>query len=74
MPRVVVTSPARRSSNTFGIATVVESDGIFTNWMRENQVSAVIVRPDRYAFAGAANADELNTSMENLIKGLCGRS
>jgi 3-(3-hydroxy-phenyl)propionate hydroxylase len=70
----VVIADAGDSSTRDGIATVVESDGIFTNWMRENQVSAVIVRPDRYAFAGAANADELNTSMENLIKGLCGRS
>ena len=70
----VVIADAGDSSTRDGIATVVESDGIFTNWMRENQVSAVIVRPDRYAFASAANADELNTSMENLIKGLCGRS
>jgi hypothetical protein len=41
--------------------------------MRENRVNAVIVRPDRYVFAGAGNAEELNTSMENLIEELGGR-
>jgi 3-(3-hydroxy-phenyl)propionate hydroxylase len=55
-----------------GIATFVESDGVFSNWARKNQVSAVIVRPDRYVFAGAANAAELNTSMEHLIEELRG--
>jgi TATA-box binding protein (TBP) (component of TFIID and TFIIIB) len=56
-----------------GIATLVETDGVFSNWMRENRVNAVIVRPDRYVFAGAGNAEELNTSVENLIEELSGR-
>jgi 3-(3-hydroxy-phenyl)propionate hydroxylase len=50
-----------------GVLIVVEGDGIFSSWIQENQVSAVIVRPDRYVFAGASNADELNVLMGNLI-------
>jgi hypothetical protein len=42
--------------------------------MRENQVGAVIVRPDRYVFAGAGNADQLKMLMGNLIEALRGRS
>jgi 3-(3-hydroxy-phenyl)propionate hydroxylase len=69
----VVIADAGKSSTRDGIATLVETDGVFSNWMRENRVSAVIVRPDRYVFAGAVNAEELNTSIENLIEALCGR-
>jgi 3-(3-hydroxy-phenyl)propionate hydroxylase len=72
--RVVIADAAGESVRRDGIATFVESDGIFTNWIRENQVSAVIVRPDRYVFAGAGNADELNILMGNLIEALHGRS
>ena len=71
--RVVVAS-AGESSTRDGISTVVEIDGIFSNWMRENQVGAVIVRPDRYVFAGAGNADQLKMLMGNLIEALRGRS
>jgi 3-(3-hydroxy-phenyl)propionate hydroxylase len=69
----VVIAGGGESSTRDGIATFVETDGVFSNWMRENQVSAAIVRPDRYVFAGATNTDELNTSIENLIDGLSGR-
>jgi 3-(3-hydroxy-phenyl)propionate hydroxylase len=70
----VVIADAGESVRRDGIATFVESDGVFTNWIRENQVGAVIVRPDRYVFAGAGNADELNVLMGNLIEALHGRS
>jgi 3-(3-hydroxy-phenyl)propionate hydroxylase len=70
----VVIADAGESMRRDGIATLVESDGVFTNWMRENQVDAVIVRPDRYVFAGAGNADELNMLIGNLIEALHGRS
>jgi 3-(3-hydroxy-phenyl)propionate hydroxylase len=69
----VVIAEAGKSAMRDGIATLVETGGVFSNWMRENRVNAVIVRPDRYVFAGAGNAEELNTSMENLIEGLSGR-
>jgi 3-(3-hydroxy-phenyl)propionate hydroxylase len=70
--RVVIAGDGE-SSTRDGIATFVETDGVFSNWMRENGVSAVIVRPDRYVFAGVANADELNISIANLIDELSGR-
>jgi hypothetical protein len=63
----VVIIDAGESSTREGISTFVETEGIFSNWMRQNQVSVVIVRPDRYVFAGATNTEELNTSIENLI-------
>ena len=69
----VVIAEAGKSTMRDGIATLVETDGVFSNWMRENRVNAVIVRPDRYVFAGAGNAEELKTSMENLIEELGGR-
>jgi 3-(3-hydroxy-phenyl)propionate hydroxylase len=51
----------------------VESDGVFSSWMRENELGAVIVRPDRYVFAGASNADQLNMLIGTLIEALGGR-
>jgi 3-(3-hydroxy-phenyl)propionate hydroxylase len=56
------------------VLTVVESDGVFSGWILENLISSVIVRPDRYVFAGARDADELNMLMGNLIEALHGRS
>jgi 3-(3-hydroxy-phenyl)propionate hydroxylase len=70
----VVIAGTGESSTREGIATFVEGEGIFLNWMRENQVSAIIVRPDRYVFAGASNADQLNMLMGNLIEALHVRS
>jgi hypothetical protein len=57
-----------------GVLIVVEVDGVFSSWIQKNQVRAVIVRPDRYVFAGASNADELNVLMGNLIGALHSRS
>jgi 3-(3-hydroxy-phenyl)propionate hydroxylase len=70
----VVIAGTGESSTRGGISTFVETDEIFSNWMRENQVSVVIVRPDRYVFAGASNADQLNMLMGNLIEALHVRS
>jgi 3-(3-hydroxy-phenyl)propionate hydroxylase len=69
----VVIAEAGKSTMRDGIATLVETDGVFSNWMRQNRANAVIVRPDRYVFAGAGNAEELNKSMESLIEELGGR-
>jgi hypothetical protein len=38
--------------------------------MRDNAIEAVIVRPDRYVFAGAENAARLNMLIEQLIQNL----
>jgi 3-(3-hydroxy-phenyl)propionate hydroxylase len=71
--RIVIASTGESAMGD-GVLIVVEGDGIFSNWIQENQVSAVIVRPDRYVFAGASNADELNVLMGNLIGALYSRS
>jgi len=71
--RVIVTG-AGESSTRDGVLTVVESDGVFSSWMQQNEVGAVIVRPDRYVFAGAGSADELNMLIEALTEALGGRA
>jgi len=38
-----------------------------------SQVSAVIVRPDRYVYAGAGDADQLNMLVARLMDALRGR-
>ncbi|MBR0751847.1 bifunctional 3-(3-hydroxy-phenyl)propionate/3-hydroxycinnamic acid hydroxylase [Bradyrhizobium jicamae] len=67
--RVVVAS-AGESSARDGILTVVETEKLFTDWMRQNAAAAVIVRPDRYVFASADNADEFNVQVQHLLQNL----
>ena len=67
--RVVITT-AGGSTDVNGILTVVECDGLFAGWMRQNAVAAVIVRPDRYVFAAADSADELNMLVQQLLQNL----
>ena len=50
--------------------TVVETEKLFADWMRQNEAAAVIVRPDRYVFANAESADELNTQVRHLLQSL----
>ena len=69
----VIIADAGESSTGDEISTVVESDGVFSSWMRENELGAVIVRPDRYVFAGASNADQLNMLIGTLIEALGGQ-
>jgi 3-(3-hydroxy-phenyl)propionate hydroxylase len=69
----VVIAGAGESSTRGGISTFVETDGIFFNWIRASEVSAVIVRPDRYVYAGAGDADQLNILIARLMDALRGR-
>ena len=69
----VVIAGAGESSTRGGISTFVETDGIFSNWIRASEVSAVIVRPDRYVYAGAGDADQLNILIARLMDALRGR-
>lgn len=50
-----------------GIVRLVETERLFADWMRDNDVETVIVRPDRYVFGGAATADRMNMLMTELI-------
>jgi 3-(3-hydroxy-phenyl)propionate hydroxylase len=66
----VVIAASGAGSNQDGVITVVEHGRLFADWMRANAVEAVIVRPDRYVFAGAENADQLNMLIQQLIQNL----
>ncbi|MBR1229907.1 MULTISPECIES: bifunctional 3-(3-hydroxy-phenyl)propionate/3-hydroxycinnamic acid hydroxylase [unclassified Bradyrhizobium] len=66
----VVIAGSGESSNRDGIMTVVENERLFADWMQANAVEAVIVRPDRYVFAGAENPQRLSMLIEQLIQNL----
>jgi hypothetical protein len=65
-----VIAASGEGSNRDGVITVVETGRLFADWMGDNAVAAVIVRPDRYVFAGADNVDQLNMLIEQLIQNL----
>jgi 3-(3-hydroxy-phenyl)propionate hydroxylase len=52
------------------VVIVAETDRLFADWLRHNAVEAVIVRPDRYVFAGAQTAAELNGLIGQLERGM----
>ena len=66
----VVVATSGEGSNRDGVITVVETERLFVDWMRDNAVEAVIVRPDRYVFGGVENAEQLNMLIMQLIRGL----
>jgi 3-(3-hydroxy-phenyl)propionate hydroxylase len=68
----IVIAASGESSNGEGILNVVETGQLFADWMRDNGVEAVIVRPDRYVFGGAATASELNVLVADLVSKLQG--
>jgi hypothetical protein len=48
------------------VVVVTETGRLFADWLRDNAIEAVIVRPDRYVFAGAQTAAELNAFIGTL--------
>jgi 3-(3-hydroxy-phenyl)propionate hydroxylase len=66
----IVIAASGESTGVDGILTVVERDGLFGDWMRQNAVAAVIVRPDRYVFAATDSADQLNMLVQQLLQNL----
>jgi 3-(3-hydroxy-phenyl)propionate hydroxylase len=66
----VVIAASGESSSRDGVLTVVETGRLFADWMRDHAVEAVIVRPDRYVFAGVENVAQLNMLVEQLIQNL----
>ncbi|QOZ28284.1 bifunctional 3-(3-hydroxy-phenyl)propionate/3-hydroxycinnamic acid hydroxylase [Bradyrhizobium sp. CCBAU 51753] len=66
----VVIATSGESTDSNGILTAVERDGLFADWMQQNTVAAVVVRPDRYVFGAAASADELNMLVGQLLQNL----
>ena len=69
--RVVIAASGESSRGQ--TLTVVETEQLFADWMHDNGVEAVVVRPDRYVFGGAATAGQLNTLVADLVGRLQGR-
>jgi 3-(3-hydroxy-phenyl)propionate hydroxylase len=68
--RVIVgTSAAGRTQD--GVIVLAETERLFADWLDHHEITAVIVRPDRYVFAGAQTAQELNSHISTLA-GLLG--
>jgi len=53
---------------------VVETDGLFADWAKQQACQAVIVRPDRYLYGVASDAGTLNALVERLGRQLFGSS
>jgi 3-(3-hydroxy-phenyl)propionate hydroxylase len=51
-----------------------EHNSLFSEWMQAAGVEAVVVRPDRYVFGGAATAKQLNTLLRQLSSRLAAGS
>ena len=64
--RIVIVASGEGSSAE-GILLVVETERLFADWMSDNGVETVIVRPDRYVFGGAETADQLNRLVADLV-------
>jgi 3-(3-hydroxy-phenyl)propionate hydroxylase len=67
--RVVIAASGEPSARD-GILTVVESENLFGGWMRQSGVAAVMVRPDRYIYGAAENAEQLNRLGVQLLGSL----
>ncbi len=49
-----------------GVPALAEEGHLFSDWLRAHGVAAVVVRPDRYVFGAAANAEQLNDLVRQL--------
>lgn len=56
-----------------GVVTVAETGPAVDAWLAENSATAAIIRPDRYAFALAADTTELETATKELARVLLSR-
>ena len=66
----VVIAASGEPSDRGGVLTVVEGENLFADWIRQNAVAAIIVRPDRYVYGGAENAEQLNMLIGHLLQNL----
>jgi 3-(3-hydroxy-phenyl)propionate hydroxylase len=62
--RVIVSDRPTPAQN--GVAAFTETEQLFANWLQDNEIEAAVVRPDRYVFAGAHTAEELNALVFRL--------
>jgi 3-(3-hydroxy-phenyl)propionate hydroxylase len=56
--RIVIGAPPALASDD--VLTVEAADTLFADWMAQMGCTAVVVRPDRYVFGAADNAQQLN--------------
>ena len=49
-----------------GVLNLAERDGLFAGWMERHSCVAAVVRPDRYVFGVASDADSLNRLVHAL--------
>ncbi|HVZ53254.1 MAG TPA: bifunctional 3-(3-hydroxy-phenyl)propionate/3-hydroxycinnamic acid hydroxylase [Pseudolabrys sp.] len=66
----VVIGDGRPADAPDDVIKVTEEGCLFHDWLRTNRTMVVVVRPDRYVFGAAANPDELNELVGELIDGL----
>jgi len=66
----VVIATSGEPSARDGVLTVVESENLLGDWMRQNAVAAVVVRPDRYVYGAAENAEQLDRLLVHLLGSL----
>jgi hypothetical protein len=64
--RVVISTRAIVAAPDDDVLDLVETERLFADWMQSNAIEAVIVRPDRYVFAGARTAEDLNACIGQL--------
>jgi len=62
--RIVIGADAMGDAG--GVRRTPERSTLFADWMASQGVAAVVVRPDRYVYGVARNADELNRLVEGL--------
>ena len=69
----VIVAAAAANEAAGGSGVLREEGSLFSDWLRANDVSVVVVRPDRYVFGGADNADQLNDLIRQIAVGLSRR-
>jgi 3-(3-hydroxy-phenyl)propionate hydroxylase len=53
---------------------VIETEGLFASWAKQQACDAVVVRPDRYVYGVASDAGTLNALVERLHRSLFPKS
>jgi 3-(3-hydroxy-phenyl)propionate hydroxylase len=72
--RAVISRTPSEDEGAHDILRVTETDGLFESWMNTHGCAAVIVRPDRYVYGTANDAEQLNGQVHRLaqqIEGAC---
>jgi 3-(3-hydroxy-phenyl)propionate hydroxylase len=67
---VVVQSDAGLKIDMVPALLVTERDRVFSKWLEELDAMVVLVRPDRYVYGTAKNADDLKRLVDALYKAL----